>query len=82
VRTLLSNDLPALGERVQLIRDGKAATNAAENDRQLERSQVRMGGCGWLRPAGALQPWSTHQPSTQCTHAPNQTTTGGVQEGC
>lgn len=49
VRTLLG-DLPALGERVQMIREGKAATNAAENDRQLERSQVRVwrwGVCVW-----------------------------------
>lgn len=38
VRMLLG-DLPALGERVQQIRVGKAATNAAENDKQLERSQ-------------------------------------------
>jgi hypothetical protein len=38
---LLLAELPALGERVQMIREGRAATNAAENDRQLERSQVR-----------------------------------------
>lgn len=37
---LLLDQLPALGERVQMIREGKAATSAAENDRQLERSQV------------------------------------------
>ncbi len=44
---LLLAELPALGERVQMIREGKAATNAAENDRQLERSQVRIAwrGC-------------------------------------
>lgn len=41
LRNLLLCELPALGERVQMIREGKAATNAAENDRQLERSQVR-----------------------------------------
>jgi hypothetical protein len=44
---LLLNELPALGERVQMIREGKAATNAAENDRQLELSQVR--GCARVR---------------------------------
>jgi hypothetical protein len=40
-RTLVPG-LPALGERVQQIRVGKAATLAAENDKQLEKSQV---GC-------------------------------------
>jgi hypothetical protein len=47
-RTLVLG-LPALGERVQQIRVGKAATLAAENDKQLEKSQV--GGsccCGLL----------------------------------
>jgi hypothetical protein len=43
---LLLAELPALGERVQMIREGRAATNAAENDRQLERSQVRARVCG------------------------------------
>lgn len=43
---ILLGDMPALGERVQMIREGKAATNAAENDRQLERSQVRPAGAG------------------------------------
>jgi hypothetical protein len=38
-RTLVLG-LPALGERVQQIRVGKAATLAAENDKQLEKSQV------------------------------------------
>ncbi len=33
--------LPPLSERVQQIRAGVAATNAADNDRRLERSQVR-----------------------------------------
>lgn len=32
--------MPNLGERVQQIRVGKAATTAADNDKQLERSQV------------------------------------------
>lgn len=39
VHTLMTG-MPALGERVQQIRVGKAATTAAENDKQLERSQV------------------------------------------
>jgi hypothetical protein len=43
---LLLDQLPALGERVQMIREGKAATSAAENDRQLERSQVGKSGRG------------------------------------
>jgi hypothetical protein len=42
-RTLVLG-LPALGERVQQIRVGKAATLAAENDKQLEKSQVRRTG--------------------------------------
>lgn len=41
LRQHLLGGLPALGERVQQIRVGTAATNAAENDKQLERSQVR-----------------------------------------
>jgi hypothetical protein len=41
LQNLLLREMPALGERVQMIREGKAATSAAENDRQLERSQVR-----------------------------------------
>lgn len=39
----LMTGMPALGERVQQIRVGKAATTAAENDKQLERSQVGAG---------------------------------------
>jgi hypothetical protein len=42
LRNNLVTGLPALGERVQQIRVGKAATTAAENDKQLERSQVRQ----------------------------------------
>ena len=38
-RTLLCN-VPDLGNRVLEIRQGKAATSAAENDRQLQQSQV------------------------------------------
>lgn len=58
---LLLNELPALGERVQMIREGKAATNAAENDRQLELSQVGAPALG-----GA---WLAGLPSTSCTEA-------------
>lgn len=34
--------LPPLGERVQEIRSGKAATNASDNDKNFARSQVRV----------------------------------------
>jgi hypothetical protein len=36
----LLTGLPDLGNRVLEIRQGKAATSAAENDRQLQQSQV------------------------------------------
>lgn len=39
-RNLMAN-LPSLAERVTLIRQGKAATSADINDRNLAKSQVR-----------------------------------------
>lgn len=51
MRNNMVHELPALGERVQQIRVGKAATTAAENDKQLERSQVGSLG-GTAAPAG------------------------------
>jgi serine/threonine-protein kinase OSR1/STK39 len=39
-------DLPTLEQRVNQIRTGQAATNAVDNDRELEKSQqVRRGRC-------------------------------------
>lgn len=56
MKHLLQN-LPTLGERVNHIRTGKAATNAVDNDRELEKSNqvgagagrvlAVVGGVGW-----------------------------------
>eukprot|EP00775_Hariotina_reticulata_P002777 gene2777-3070_t len=64
LRNNLVHELPALGERVQQIRVGKAATTAAENDKQLERSQEEYvkGVSSWnfdlasLKAQAALEP--------------------------
>ncbi|WIA42343.1 hypothetical protein OEZ86_008355 [Tetradesmus obliquus] len=58
-RTLVLG-LPALGERVQQIRVGKAATLAAENDKQLEKSQEEyVKGVSWnFNIDGCLVIWT------------------------
>ncbi|KAF8057272.1 OXSR1 [Scenedesmus sp. PABB004] len=78
-RTLMAG-LPGLGERVQQIRVGKAATTAAENDRQLERSQEEYvkGVSSWnfniaeLRAQAACEP-DDSVPATP-TFAPSMPT--------
>ncbi|KAF6263987.1 hypothetical protein COO60DRAFT_266714 [Scenedesmus sp. NREL 46B-D3] len=71
-RTLVLG-LPALGERVQQIRVGKAATLAAENDKQLEKSQEEYvkGVSAWnfnieeLRKQAELEPDDGSTPGQQ-----------------
>lgn len=46
--------LPSLGERVQDIRQGKAATSAQENDKNFARSQVSVRGWWGMGAEGRI----------------------------
>jgi serine/threonine-protein kinase OSR1/STK39 len=50
----LVGSLPPLADRVNRIRNGMAATNKQDNDRNLEKSQVRRAG-----PREAVQPMTS-----------------------
>ncbi|PNH08988.1 Serine/threonine-protein kinase OSR1 [Tetrabaena socialis] len=62
----LVGGLPALADRVNRIRNGMAATNVHDNDRNLEKSQARAPTSHLLTPLLMQSAGSARHSSTEC----------------
>ncbi|KAG2442957.1 hypothetical protein HXX76_003032 [Chlamydomonas incerta] len=64
VKEYLVGNLPALADRVNRIRNGMAATNVTDNDRNLEKSQeeYRKGVSSWNFDLAALKAQAALEP--------------------
>mmetsp|Transcript_30948 Transcript_30948/g.68544 ORF Transcript_30948/g.68544 Transcript_30948/m.68544 type:complete len:838 (-) Transcript_30948:1294-3807(-) len=65
----LMGNMPSLGERVQDIRQGKAATTASDNDRNMARSQeeYKKGVSSWNFDVAALKAQADLEPDEDGT---------------
>ncbi|GFR41410.1 hypothetical protein Agub_g2093 [Astrephomene gubernaculifera] len=73
LKEVLVGGLPALSDRVNLIRIGQAATNKQDNDRNLEKSQeeYRKGVSSWNFDLAALKAQAALEPDDESTHGAN-----------
>lgn len=75
--------LPPLGERVQDIRQGKAATNAMDNDKNFAKSQdeYKKGISSWNFDVAALKAAAANEPEDDEPSLPTITEQDEVAEG-